>query len=41
MVLEMIKTGRIWIQQDDIFSDIIITANETADNGPVQLTSLG
>ncbi len=41
VVLEMIKTGRIWIQQDDIFSDIIITANETADNGPVQLTSLG
>ena len=41
VVLEMIKTGRIGISQDDIFADIIITANETADNGPVQLTSLG
>lgn len=41
VVLEMIKTGRIGIRQDDIFADIIITANETADNGPVQLTSLG
>lgn len=41
VILEMIKTGRIGIQQEDTFSDIIITANETADNGPVQLTSLG
>lgn len=41
VILEMIKTGRIGIEQEDTFSDIIITANETADNGPVQLTSLG
>lgn len=41
VVLEMIKTGRIGIEQEDTFSDIIITARETADHGPVQLTSLG
>lgn len=41
VILEMIKTGRIGIEQEDTFSDIIITANETADNEPVQLTSLG
>ncbi len=41
VILEMIKTGKIGIEQEDTFSDIIITANETADTGPVQLTSLG
>ena len=41
VVLEMIKTGRIGIEQEDTFSDIIITARETGDHGPVQLTSLG
>lgn len=41
VILEMVKTGRIDIEQEDTFSDIVITANETADNGPVQLTSLG
>ncbi len=41
VILEMIKTGRIGIEQEDTFADIIITANETADTGPVQLTSLG
>ena len=40
VILEMIKTGRIGIEQEDTFSDIIITAKETADNGPLQLTSV-
>ena len=40
VILEMIKTGRIGIEQEDTFSDIIITARETADEGPLQLTSV-
>ena len=40
VILELIKTGRIGIEQEDTFSDIIITAKETADNGPLQLTSV-
>ncbi len=40
VILEMMKTGRISIEQEDTFSDIIITARENADQGPVQLTSV-
>ena len=40
VILEMIKTGRIAIEQEDTFSDIIITARETEDDGPLQLTSV-
>lgn len=40
VILEMIKMGRIGIEQEDTFSDIIITAKETADEGPLQLTSV-
>ncbi len=40
VILEMIKTGRIGIEQEDTFSDIIITAKETADEGPLLLTSV-
>lgn len=40
VILEMIKTGRIGIEQEDTFSDIIITARETADEGPLRLTSV-
>ena len=40
VILEMMKTGRISIEQEDTFSDIIITARENAGQGPVQLTSV-
>ena len=40
VILEMIKTGRIGIEQEDTFSDIIITARENADSEPLQLTSV-
>ena len=40
VILEMIKTGRIGIEQEDIFSDIIITTRDINDNTPVQLTSV-
>lgn len=39
VILEMIRMGRIGIRQEDIFSDIIITAKDMNDNTPVQLTS--
>ena len=39
VILEMIKMGRIGIEQEDTFSDIIITARDMNDNTPVQLTS--
>ena len=39
VILEMIRTGRIGIQQDDIFSDIIITTKDVDDDTPVQITS--
>ncbi len=40
VILEMIKTGRIGIEQEDICSDIIITAREVEDDTPLQLTSV-
>ena len=40
VILEMIRTGRIGIEQKDIFSDIIITTNNVNDSAPVQLTSV-
>ncbi len=40
VILEMIKTGRIGIEQEDTFSDIIITVRENADSEPLQLTSV-
>jgi segregation and condensation protein A len=40
VILEMIKTGRIGIEQEDTFSDIIITARENAGSEPLQLTSV-
>ena len=40
VILEMIKTGRIGIEQEDTFADIIITAREAGDGAPVQLTSV-
>ncbi len=40
VILEMMKTGRISIEQEDTFSDIIITARENAGQEPVQLTSV-
>ncbi len=40
VILEMIKTGRIGIEQEDTFSDIIITARENAASEPLQLTSV-
>ncbi len=40
VILEMIKTGRIGIEQEDTFSDIIITAREDVGSEPLQLTSV-
>ncbi len=40
VILEMIKTGRIGIEQEDTFSDIIITTKDVSDNTPMQLTSV-
>ena len=40
VILEMIKTGRIGIEQEDTFSDIIITTREHVDSEPLQLTSV-
>ena len=40
VILEMIKTGRIGIEQEDTFADIIITARDNADSEPLQLTSV-
>jgi segregation and condensation protein A len=41
VILEMIKMGRVAIEQEETFSDIIITTLDTEDHGPTQLTSLG
>ena len=41
VILEMIKTGRIGIEQEDIFADIIITTKDVSSNEPLQLTSVG
>lgn len=41
VILEMIKTGRIGIVQEDTFSDIVITVLETEETAPLQLTSVG
>lgn len=40
VILEMIKTGRIGIEQEDTFSDIIITTKDVSDNTPTLLTSI-
>ena len=40
VILEMIRMGRIGIEQKDTFSDIIITAKDMNGNAPVQLTSV-
>lgn len=40
VILEMIKTGRIGIEQEDTFSDIIITTKDVSDEVPMQLTSV-
>ncbi|MCM1123713.1 MAG: segregation/condensation protein A [Eubacterium sp.] len=40
VILEMIKTGRIGIEQEDTFSDIIITTKDVNGDMPVQLTSV-
>lgn len=40
VILEMIKTGRIGIEQEDTFSDIIITTKDVSDSAPMQLTSV-
>ena len=39
VILEMIKIGRIGIEQEDTFSDIIITAKDMNNNTPMQITS--
>ena len=41
VILEMIKTGKIAIEQEDTFADIIITTKDVSDDTPTQLTSLG
>ena len=41
VILEMIKTGRIGIEQEDIFADIIITTKDVSSSEPLQLTSVG
>ena len=41
VILEMIKTGRIGIEQEDIFADIIITTKDVESEEPLQLTSVG
>lgn len=41
VILEMIKTGKIAIEQEDTFTDIIITTKDVSDDTPTQLTSLG
>ena len=41
VILEMIKTGRIGIEQEDIFADIIITTKDVDSQEPIQLTSVG
>jgi segregation and condensation protein A len=41
VILEMIKTGRIAIEQEDTFSDIIITTLDAEGQEPTKLTSLG
>ena len=41
VILEMIKTGRIGIEQEDIFADIIITTKDVNSSEPLQLTSVG
>lgn len=40
VILEMIKTGRISIEQEDTFSDIIITTRDASDTAVTRLTSL-
>ena len=40
VILEMIKTGRIGIEQEDTFADIIITTKNVQDTTPMQLTSV-
>ena len=40
VILEMIKTGRIEIEQEDTFSDIIITTKDVSDHTPTRITSL-
>ena len=40
VILEMIKTGRIGVEQEDTFADIIITTKDAGDAAPVQLTSV-
>ena len=39
VILEMIKTGRIGIEQENIYSDIIITTRDVNVGAPIQLTS--
>ena len=41
VILEMIKTGRISVEQEDTFSDIMITTKVISDDTPTKLTSLG
>jgi segregation and condensation protein A len=41
VILEMIKMGRVSIEQEDTFSDIIITTLDTEEHAPTRLTSLG
>lgn len=41
VILEMIKVGRIGIEQEDIFADIIITTKDVDSKEPLQLTSVG
>jgi segregation and condensation protein A len=41
VILEMIKMGRVSIEQEDTFSDIIITTLDAEEHEPTRLTSLG
>jgi segregation and condensation protein A len=41
VILEMIKMGRVSIEQEDTFSDIIITTLDAEEYEPTRLTSLG
>ena len=41
VILEMVKVGRIGIEQEDIFADIIITTKDVDSKEPLQLTSVG
>lgn len=41
VILEMIKLGRIEIEQENTFADIWITTKDVSDHSPTKITSLG